>query len=346
MPLALVDRWPDARYYAQGETLEQALRGNVTDALRILRELRTLKVSFLAPTSKPNQRHNKDISTQIRTREKWLDDLIKYSDYAAMVMAAYPESKFLERSKFNDIADTIQDPILVRGIVSGRICDFQRSRDQDFYFMETGYFGNYPSPVNRTGRKFYHRIVRNAMQHDKFWRVPDDRWRTLTSGDPKLEYQGWRKSGSFVLVVVPSEKPCKYYGIDRTQWLSDVMTTLKAHTDRPIVLRHKGSRWSRTQSTIYEQFDQSPWAVVTYNSIAAIEAIAYGIPAFALAPTAAAAFCLDDLTQIENPLRRSEDLVQQWLWSLAYGQFHHDELISGLAWKTVQDNERREPLDL
>jgi hypothetical protein len=65
--------------------------------------------------------------------------------------------------------------VLIRGISSGKIADQVTKRGQDYYFIETGYLGNYRSDNNQTGRKIYHRIVKNAMQHNTIMDVSDDR---------------------------------------------------------------------------------------------------------------------------------------------------------------------------
>ena len=144
------------------------------------------------------------------------------------------------------------------------------------------------------------------------------------------------------MLVAPSDKPCEYYGIDKGQWLAQTIQTLKKYTNRHIVIREKGDRNERTSSNvIYDAFDQDVFAVVTYNSIAAIEAVAYGIPAFALAPTAAKPVCLDDLSKIETPYYPDSEFVYRWLCSLAYGQYHLDELLNGTAWRLIQENDQR-----
>ena len=80
--------------------------------------------------------------------------------------------------------------------------------------------------------------------------------------------------------------------------------------------------------------------MVTYNSIATVEAVQYGIPAFGLAPTAADPVCSNDLTQIENPCKPHEDVVYKWLSSIAYGQFSLDEILTGQAWQLVLENDK------
>ena len=150
-----------------------------------------------------------------------------------------------------------------------------------------------------------------------------------------------RRHGSKILIAAPDEKPCIFYGINLQQWLDEVVTTIKKHTDREIVWREKASRGERTNATIYDALDDDVYALVTYNSIATVEAIQYGIPAFSLAPTAASAVSSTDLSLIETPPRVSEDVIYKWLSSLAYGQFSLTEILTGKAWNLVQENEQR-----
>jgi hypothetical protein len=179
------------------------------------------------------------------------------------------------------------------------------------------------------------------MQQDYMLDVPDDRWQALCRFNNDLTYAGWRQPGSKILVVAPSQKPCKYYGIDRQEWLAQTIEEIKKYTDREIVVREKTSRSSRSQSTIYDALANDVWATVTYNSIAALESVHYGIPAFALAPTAADPVCSKDLSQIETPFIPDENFVYKWLCSVAYGQFSLTEMLSGEAWQIVLSNDER-----
>lgn len=357
-PIALIERWPGGEYRQLHSDMSSALRHNVADARELLKDIEILKEiesTWESPdvSSKQGKYNLKRLGDQalhrrvgnyiIEKLEKY-DRLTKFSDYPAMIMGAYPESEFIPYDKFWDIKDQTQGPILVRGIAAGKIIDWIAQQNRDYYFIETGYLGNYPSPNNRTGRKIYHRICKNSMQHKGIMQVPDDRWNSLVKWNESLRYNGWRKNGHNILLVAPSEKPCKYYGIDKKNWTAQTIESIKQYTDRPIIVREKASRAERTNDTIYSAFDQNIFCVVTYNSIAAVEAVSYGIPAIALAPTAADPVCDKNLENIETPYRPSEEFVQSWLHHIAYCQFSIDEMVSGVAWKLVMENEQRPAL--
>jgi hypothetical protein len=74
---------------------------------------------------------------------------------------------------------------------------------------------------------------------------------------------------------------------------------------------------------------------VAFNSIAALESVIYGVPAFVTVPCAASPLALTDLSQISTPVYPDESLVQQQCASLAYGQFTAEEVIDGTAWRLL-----------
>lgn len=360
LPVALVDRWPADEYKQQHTTIESALKHNVSDLLKLRNEVSILKQIEqqwgMSPI--PEELLTKDIRNFVKrqggdalgqefiqyiiNRDAEFDRCLKFSDYPAMIMAAYPESRFVAKNRFwAESADILKDPVLIRGISSGKIGIYAQEQGQDYYFIETGYLGNYRCENNRTGRKVYHRIVKNAMQHSTIMDVPDDRYKELVKFNPSLEYKGWKRSGSKILVVLPSEKPFQYYGHDREKWIKKVESTIKKHSDREIIWRKKASRGERTNDTIYDALDDDIYALVTYNSIATVEAVQHGIPAFGLAPTAADPVCSNDLAQIENPVMPSEDTIYKWLSSIAYSQFSLDEILTGQAWNMVLENAER-----
>ena len=89
---------------------------------------------------------------------------------------------------------------------------------------------------------------------------------------------------------------------------------------------------------MYKQLSEDNiFALVTYNSIAAIEAIGFGIPAFASAPNAAHDLCSKDITNIEMPYYADKQKVEKWQHWLAYCQYSITEMQVGKAFKILQD---------
>ena len=78
------------------------------------------------------------------------------------------------------------------------------------------------------------------------------------------------------------------------------------------------------------------YAVVTYQSIAAIESVCVGVPAFTTQKTAADSVTLKDLSKIESPLYADPMQVKKWQHWLAYCQYHWKELGTGEAWRIMQ----------
>lgn len=226
------------------------------------------------------------------------------------------------------------DPIVVRGLGKASIIKNCLLQNRDFYYMDSGYFGNYSGPTNPRGWKLWHRVVKNDLQHNTVIDRPDDRLKQqLIRVHPYRHHHN-----KHILLVTPSEKPCKFYNIDVKKWKNDVIKEIKKYTDRPIKIREKGSRINRLRNSIYHDL-QDTYALVTYQSIAAIESVLYGIPAYTLAPTAADPVCEKDLSTIEQPKEYAYDLVYKWASHIAYGQFHIEEMKNGTAYNILKEEE-------
>lgn len=226
------------------------------------------------------------------------------------------------------------EPLMLRGIMKHKIIKQCWADGRPFRYMDSGYLGNRPSPKNPHGWKVWHRIVPNNLQHDRVISRPSDRWNQLG-----LEVAN-RRRGSTILIVAPDEKPCKFYNIDLDTWLAETTATIQQHTDRPIVVRERNrSRTDRKVNRVEHALDDVH-AVVTFNSIAATEAILAGVPVFALAPSnAARPVSNTDLTRIDNPWWPDRDEILAWAYHLAYGQFHIDEFKNGRAERILKQTE-------
>lgn len=230
-----------------------------------------------------------------------------------------------ETFNYNDTTD----PIVLRGILKHKIMKQCWQDGRTFYYIDTGYFGNERTATNPNGWKYWHRIVKNDLQHGEIISRPDDRFRQF-----KKDFQPWKKNGRKILIATPDEKPCKFYGVDKDQWVLDTVKSLQQYTDREIVVRERApKRIDRIATdTLQAALDNDVYALVTFNSNAATEAIFHGIPTFTLAPAnAASPVSLQDLSQIEKPYYPDKDKLYAWACHLAYGQFHLSELKTGKA---------------
>jgi len=223
--------------------------------------------------------------------------------------------------------------IILRGMGNRKIINKCWENKRDFYYIDTGYMGNLGK------HKWLHRVVKNNVQHTTPKEVPEDRYATLHSRLPEVKFNGWKPEGKNILLVTPSEKPCKFYNITRNDWITSTTETLQKYTDRKIIVRDKGPRRSRVRAnSLYSQLDKDEiYAVVTYQSIAAIESVIHGVPAFTTAPTAADTVTLKDLSKIENPLKPDTAQMRYWLNWIAYCQYSVNELRDGTAIKIIKD---------
>jgi hypothetical protein len=171
LPLALVERWPMDEYRLQHQSLVSALKHNVSDSLLIMSELEKLRAQITGIDDKVEKIRDKRLSPLITEKEERLFRLVKFSDYSAMIMAAWPQSTFMTYDDWFEQRDQLTNSVLIRGISKGKVIQWCQTNQRDFYFIETGYLGNYPSANNRTGRKIYHRIVHNDMQHRNDWSI-------------------------------------------------------------------------------------------------------------------------------------------------------------------------------
>lgn len=229
-----------------------------------------------------------------------------------------------------------KNPIVLRGILKHKIMKRCWVDKRDFYYIDTGYFGNERTLMNPNGWKIWHRIVKNNLQHNEIISRPDDRWKKFNK-----KFIPWKKTGRKILIAAPDEKPCKFYGINRDQWLKETENKIKQYTDRPVEIRERAAkRIDRTvYNTLQDALDNDVFALVTFNSVAAVESIFFGIPVFTLAPAnAASPVASQDLSRIDSPHYPDQDKLYAWACHLSYGQFHINELKDGSA-RRILENE-------
>ena len=221
--------------------------------------------------------------------------------------------------------ETTSTPIVLRGITKRKEMNLCRARGKDFYYIDTGYFGN-------GKKKLYHRITKNDVQN--FGPVierPADRFERTG-----VQLKKVRADGSKILLAPPSQKLLNLYDIDLETWLEQTLAEIGAHTDREVVIRRKQGRNIRVNDNTMEMaLDQDIYCLITYSSIAAGEAILHGKPAITLGPNAAAAVCSTSIADIEKIHRPNLDEIRSWAYHMAYCQFTEVEMRDGTAWQNL-----------
>jgi len=119
LPLAVVERCPMEEYKLQHNNLVDALKHINRDAVALYHELQDLRTQFRKTADKDDKRFDKNLDVVIRDKEERLFRLIKFNDYPAMVMASYPDAKFINSYDYKRARKTITDDIIIRGISSG-----------------------------------------------------------------------------------------------------------------------------------------------------------------------------------------------------------------------------------
>jgi hypothetical protein len=217
-------------------------------------------------------------------------------------------------------------PVVLRGVTKRKQMAACRNVGRDFYYIDTGYFGN-------GKKKTYHRATRNDVQH--FGPVID---RPADRVPPGVGVTKFRKQGSKILLAPPSQKLLNLYNINLEEWLARTQADIRKHTDREIVVRLKQGRSVRQNTdTIQMALDDDVFCLVTFSSIAAVEALLHGKPAITLGPNAAAPLCSQTVSEIETPKIPTLDEVEAFIRHLSYCQFTEAEMRDGTAWRILND---------
>ena len=209
------------------------------------------------------------------------------------------------------------------GFINGNEQKIKQLQKQNinWYYWDMPYWGRYPQ------EDFYWRASLNHVHYRRSKMVPGDRFEQWAV-QPKPY-----SSGSKILVCPSSETMTRWTtGMDVAMWTQMITMGLRKHTDRPIEVRTKpranGTSGPAAATVSFADQAQDTHCVVTCISLCAVEAQLLGIPTICHPSSFAAEVSSTQLEDIENPLRVNN---QQWFYNLAYSQFTHSEIESGLA---------------
>lgn len=175
-------------------------------------------------------------------------------------------------------------------------------------------------------RKSMIRIGHNRLQHDGIGKPDWQRFKALG-----IEIKPWQKNGRHIVVCPQSDhfmrEVCGIKG-GSAAWLAETLVTLRANTDRPIIVREWSSDKTKIKTTLQADL-QNAWALVTHMSAAANEALIAGVPAFTTGYCAARVLSNGFLCNIESPLYLDDRA--EWAANLAANQWTLEEIENGTA---------------
>lgn len=171
-----------------------------------------------------------------------------------------------------------------------------------------------------------------------------------------INVKDYRKTGNHILVLLQRNGGWSMNGLDVQDWANSVISELKKHTDRPIVVRaHPGDSrakhylaWKSPSCKIKFSkaltLSSNPdlvsdlkdcWAAINCNSSPTVGAAIEGVPIFVTDPVRSqcAEIANTDLSQIENPSLFDR---QAWLERLAMSHWNFEELKSGECWRHMR----------
>lgn len=203
---------------------------------------------------------------------------------------------------------------ILRGV--GDVMNAYEEADLPFLYCDHSMFGQRRTKMAQNLEGYY-RCIKNGRYSHQVPDCPPDRFSRL-----HLEVAPWRPTGSHIVVCPLSTYVANYIGVNADEWLMDTMAMLAFYTDRDLIVKPKDDQ------TPLEDVLKDAWALVTYESNAAVDAALLGVPVFCQKTAAAAPIGNFELQHIERPDMPDR---QQWLNNLAYMQFTKHEIINGTA---------------
>ena len=184
--------------------------------------------------------------------------------------------------------------------------------------IDYGYWG-----VNNP-RRNTRRVTYNGSHNLKFNKVPHSRLDTL---NPKIE--DWKKTdrGDYLLLIEPQPTMLlQRTGVTFNVWQTEFLSNLKQYWDGPVKWRRKvgGKRPDRWPSFLDEL--AGCHAVVGERTMACVEAVMLGHPAYTTDFSAASILMGTDLNAINNPVFPDRT---DWLEHIAWSQFSPEEFAKG-----------------
>ena len=212
-------------------------------------------------------------------------------------------------------------------------------KNEEYYMVDNGYLTQqitrYPAPVIHDIDKTYFRIVKGGLHVKKGKTGSVDRLSKLEQQGIDVKFKGWSE-GEHILLCPSSPTVTQYVnGITQDEWVEQVKSELRQHTDRPIKFRNKprpGNQWWQTD--IKEDL-KNCYCLITNMSLASVDAILNQVPVLTHADNVAFDMSINNLPNINTPHKPGRKEVEPWLNMLSQNQFTIPEIEDGTAYRIL-----------
>jgi hypothetical protein len=180
----------------------------------------------------------------------------------------------------------------------------------------------------------------------------EENWNNMRR-DYNMDLKPWRPTGNHILICLQRPLGWSMRGADLMKWLKKTLGQIRAHSDRPILLRWHPGDWKAfpTYKSTLDKFGVtvSPqgrhitedlincWALVCHNSTPSAVAPIEGVPAFITddpSYSQGGDIANTDLSQIETPNMPDRE---QWIRKLAQCHWSFADLRSGRCWSHMRN---------
>ncbi len=163
------------------------------------------------------------------------------------------------------------------------------------------------------GRDIHHRIS-VGNYHPGYYIMDLDRPADRVA-QYNIELKPWNTKGSKIIVCVVSHENMGIFDLVLEKEVDTTLKLIKQYTNKEIIIRDRTERFDSPLSDLFPD----AWAMVTWSSNCAVEALIHGVPSFLRTGAAATPMSLTDLSLLEKPFYPTNR--QQWIQNLAYNQF-------------------------
>ncbi len=212
----------------------------------------------------------------------------------------------------------------------------------DWYYVDVGYLTEqitrYPIPKIHDVDKTYFRIVKgNIHTLTGSKRGGAERLKDLDSKGINVTFDGWKQGEGDHILLCPSSETVtyKHNGTTQGEWIESITKEIEKYTKREIRVRlkprPKNEWWNRD---IRDDLDDCH-CLVTNMSLSAIDAVMNGVPVVTDGRNVAWPVSTRFIQFINDPLRPTDNNVNEWLKLLANNQFTIKEMADGTAYKVM-----------